>query len=144
LTLPPVAFYLLNQSVPDGKIRTACRLTRKIVAQGYTVYIQTTDREEAGRLDDLLWTFDQGSFVPHRLDGDGGEPSPVVIGCEPPADDPPQVLIALGAGVPEHFHLYRRIAEVVDGTEEDKRLAREHYRAYRDQGCELETHHISP
>ena len=143
MTLPHVSFYLLNDSVPDGKLRAACRLTRKAVAQGYTAYIQTSDSEQAGRLDDLLWTFDQGSFVPHRLDGDDADPAPVTIGSEAPGTDPPDVLIALGRHMPDHYHLYRRIAEVVDGTAEDKQLARQRYKAYRERGCELETHHIS-
>lgn len=143
MTLPQVAFYLLNQSVPDGKLRAACRLTRKVVAQGYTAYVQAADREQAGRLDDLLWTFDQGSFIPHRLDGDQADPAPVVIGCAPPDTDPPDVLITLGPDTPEHFHVFQRIAEVVDGTDEDKQLARQRYKAYRERGCELETHHIA-
>lgn len=143
MTLPHVAFYLLNESVPDGKLHAACRLARKAVAQGYTAYIQASDAEQARRLDDLLWTFDQGSFIPHRLDGDDANPAPVTIGCEPPATEPPDVLIALGRSLPDHFHVYQRIAEVVDGTPEDKELARERYKAYREQGCELATHHIA-
>lgn len=144
MTLPHVAFYLLKQSVPDGKLRAACRLTRKAVARGYTAYIQTGDSEQARRLDDLLWTFDQGSFLPHRLDGDDPDPAPVVIGDAAPESDAPDVLIVLGRDIPEHFAMYRRIAEVVDGTDEDKRLARQRYKAYKERGCEPETHHISP
>lgn len=142
MTLPRVAFYLLNESVPDGKLRAACRLTRKAVANGYTAYVQTPDLEQARRLNDLLWTFDQGSFVPHRLDGDP-DPAPVTIGCDAPEVDPPDILIALGGNMSDHFHVYRRIAEIVDGTDEDKQLARRHYKAYKEQGCELETHHIN-
>lgn len=129
--------------MPDGKLRAACRLTRKIVGQGYTAYIQTTDSGQSGRLDDLLWTFDQGSFVPHRLDSGDEDPAPVTIGCRPPETNPPDVLISLGPDIPDHFHVYRRIAEVVDGTDDDKQLARQRYKAYKERGCELETHHIS-
>lgn len=142
MTLPHVSFYLLNQSVPDGKLRAACRLTGKVLARGCTAYIQTDDDAQASRLDDLMWTFDQGSFVPHRLDTDDAAPAPVTIGCRAPETDPPDVLIALSADMPDHFHIYRRIAEIVDGTSEDKRLARQRYRIYRERGCELETHHI--
>lgn len=142
MTLPHVSFYLLNQSVPDGKLRAACRLTKKALARGCTTYIQAEDERQASRLDDLLWTFDQGSFLPHRLDSDDAEPAPVTIGCRAPDTDPPDVLIALSADMPDHFHIYGRIAEVVDGTDEDKRLARQRYRIYRERGCELETHHI--
>lgn len=142
MTLPHVTFYLLNQSVPDGKLRAACRLTKKALARGCTAYIQAEDDRQASRLDDLLWTFDQGSFLPHRLDSGDAEPAPVTIGCRAPGTDPADVLIALSADMPDHFDIYRRIAEVVDGTDEDKRLARQRYRIYRERGCELETHHI--
>jgi DNA polymerase-3 subunit chi len=144
LTLERVDFYLLNESVPDGKLRAACRIARKALIQGYTTYVQTDDAAQAERLDDLMWTFDQGSFVPHRRADGGGEPAPVLIGFEPPEGDPADVLLSLGRELPRHFDLYRRIAEVVDDTESDKRLARQRYKAYQDRGCQLETHHISP
>lgn len=142
MTQPRVDFYLLNEKVPDGKLRTACRLTQKALSQGYTAYIQTTDSEQAGRLDDLLWTFDQGSFIPHSREN--GDPVPVIIGGDPPEENPPELLISLGREVPEHFHVYRRIAEVVDPSDDEKQLARQRYKVYKDRGCEIETHHINP
>lgn len=144
MTTQRVDFYLLNQAVADGKLRFACRLSKKAVDQGMTAFIQTSDSEEATRLDDMLWTFDQGSFIPHRLAGDGNEPAPVVIGCGPPGGKNPDVLIAVGGDPLAHFRSYSRVAEVVDATETDKLAARKRYKAYRDYGCELDTHPIDP
>ncbi|MGA8259513.1 MAG: DNA polymerase III subunit chi [Arenicellales bacterium] len=144
MTLERVDFYLLNECVPDGKLRAACRIARKALAQGYTTYVQTEDAAQAERLDNLMWTFDQGSFVPHRRSDDGGDPAPVLIGCAPPEGSPPHVLLSLGRELPPHFDIYQRIAEVVDNTGPDKELARRRYKAYQDRGCQLETHHISP
>lgn len=144
MTLPQVDFYLLNRAVPDGKLTTACRLARKAHTQGLTAYVRAADPEQAKRLDDLMWTFDQGSFVPHRLDGGDADPAPVTIGCRPPVDNPPQVLIALGGDMPEDFHVYPRIAEIVDAAEDDKRLARRRYKAYVERGCKPETHYVDP
>ena len=143
MTLELVDFYVLNQSVPDGKLRAACRLARKAVAQGYTAYVRIADSQTAARLDDLMWTFDQGSFVPHARDG-GGEPAPVVIGPNAPGETPPDLLISLADQVPEHLDAYRRIAEIVDHTDTERQLARERYKVYKDRGCQLETHHINP
>jgi DNA polymerase-3 subunit chi len=140
--MPRVDFYLLNRRVPDGKLRTACRLIQKALAQGYKAYVQTGDPEQADRLDDLLWTFDQGSFIPHSRDE--CDPAPVIIGSEPPVENPPELLISLGSDIPEHFHVYRRIAEVIDSLDDEKQLARRRYKVYKDHGCELETHHINP
>lgn len=139
-----VDFYLLNEHVPDGKLKAACRLSKKIIAQNLTAYIRATDADQAARLDDLLWTFDQGSFIPHRLDWNDGETAPVIIGQEPPASENPEVLINLGAETPEHFRVYQRVAEIVDALDADKQLGRQRYKLYKDNGCQLETHHISP
>lgn len=144
MTAQRVDFYLLNQSVPDGKLRTACRLSKKVVSGGLTAYIRTGDTEQAGRLDDLLWTFEDIGFIPHRLDGDEGDPAPVLIGCAPPRENPPDLLIALGGNMPDHFQVYKRIAEVVDATDEDRRSARQRYKHYKDHGCKLDTHHVNP
>lgn len=142
MTPPRVDFYLLSESVPDGSLRTACDLTRKIVARAQTVYIQTENSQQARRLDELLWTFDQGSFVPHRLDDDEALPAPVLIGCRAPDTEVADVLVALSPGIPEHFQLYPRVVDIVDATDAAKKPARQRYRAYRERGCELDTHHI--
>jgi DNA polymerase IIIc chi subunit len=34
------------------------------------------------------------------------------------------------------------VAEIVDPDPERKRLSRERYKAYREQGCELESHNL--
>ncbi|MBS1270578.1 MAG: DNA polymerase III subunit chi [Gammaproteobacteria bacterium] len=144
MTLERIDFYLLNQSLPDGKLRAACRLSRRALSRGYTAYIHIRDSGQASRLDDLLWTFDQGSFVPHRLGDKGGDPAPVTIGGDPPEHDHPEVLIELTDEMPDYFHNYKRIVEIVDTTEADRRLARQRYRLYRDNGYQPNTHRIDP
>lgn len=139
-----VDFYLLNEHVPDGKLKAACRLSKKILAQNLTAYIHAADADQAARLDDLLWTFDQGSFIPHRLDGSDSEAAPVVIGREPPTSDNPDVLINLDTAPPGQYQVYRRVAEIVDALDADKQLGRQRYKLYKEHGCQLETHHISP
>lgn len=139
-----VDFYLLNEHVPDGKLKAACRLSKKIIAQNLSAYIRAADADQAARLDDLLWTFDQGSFIPHRLDWNETDTAPVVIGQEPPASGNPEVLINLGAESPEHYQAYQRVAEIVDALDADKQLGRQRYKLYKENGCQLETHQISP
>lgn len=144
MTSQRVDFYLLNQSVPDGKLRAACRLSKKAHARDMTTYLQVSDAAEAARLDDMLWTFDQGSFIPHRLDRDDTDPAPLAIGWEPPRGNPPDLLVALAGNDPGQFQDCPRVAEVVDATDEDKQAARRRYKTYKDSGCELDTHHIDP
>ena len=141
-----VDFYLLNRHLPDGRLRVACRLAQKIYKLGHRAYILTRDDREARQLDDLLWTFDQGSFVPHHRDtpDHGGESSPIVIGHDTPGSSGGNVLISLTEDAPACFDHFERIADVVDDLDEDKAKARERFRFYRDRGYDLDTHDIAP
>jgi len=139
-----VDFYLLDHATEGGKDAAVCKLAHKAFRLGHRIYILTYDDESAQRFDRLLWTFSQGSFIPHGL---GARPSdidmPVLIGCEEPPTAHEDVLIQLTPQVPEFFSRFRRVAEVVDGSDGEKTLARERFRFYRDRGYALQTHKIS-
>jgi DNA polymerase-3 subunit chi len=64
-----IDFYLLAD---DGKDKPgfACRLTQKAFKQGCQIYIYSDDQALVNRMDNLLWTFQQGSFLPHRVNVD--------------------------------------------------------------------------
>ena len=142
---PRIDFYVLDRHVEDGRLRAACRLCKKIHALGHRAYVQTLDAEQAKQMDDLLWTFDQSSFVPHELYNSERESdsAPIAIGATPPTRGGYTVLVSMLDSVPESYAEFPRVAELVDNTPEDKARARDRYRWYRDQGCELEKHDIS-
>ena len=142
-----VDFYLLNGDAAGGetamsKDMAVCRLTNKAFLLGHRVYIHTADAAEAQRLDNLLWTFSAGSFIPHAASHDASENMPVIIGQGAPPEAFDDVLISLAPQVPECFGRFQRVAEVVGPGDEDKRLARERFRFYRDRGYELQTHNL--
>ena len=142
-----IDFYLLNGDAAGGetaisKDMAVCRLTNKAFLLGHRVYIHTTDAAEVQRLDNLLWTFSAGSFIPHAASHDAGENMPVIIGQDAPPETFDDVLISLAPQVPECFSRFQRVAEVVGPGDEDKRLARERFRFYRDRGYELQTHNL--
>lgn len=139
-----VDFYVLEDSTPQARERLACRLTEKAFRLGHRVYIHTRSREQAAALDDLLWTFRQGSFVPHDLHGkDGGGASPVLIGHGEVPDDHHELLINLADEVPSFFSRFERVMETVDQTEAHRLAGRERFRFYRDRGYALQTHTLS-
>ena len=141
--MPRVDFYLLVRHTADGKLRAACRLCQKIYTLGHTALIQARDLAQAETLDDLMWTFDQSSFIPHALNDKGTRAdSPIVIGYLQPTSTQENVLVSLLDTVPDYFDQYSRIAEFVDDTAEDKTKARDRFRVYRERGCRLETHDI--
>lgn len=142
-----IDFYLLTGDAAGGetaisKDMAVCRLTNKAFLLGHRVYIHTADAAEAQRLDNLLWTFNAGSFIPHAANHDVDENMPVIIGPDAPPEAFNDVLVSLAPQVPECFSRFQRVAEVVGPGDEDKRLARERFRFYRDRGYELQTHNL--
>ncbi len=139
-----VDFYILAAgSGQEAAERTACRIAEKAFRQGHQVYLHVADGDAAERLDELLWTFRAGSFVPHARWPlpEGGEAPPVLIGAdEPPAG--PDVLVNLAPEVPGFFSRFLRVAEIVGGDEASRARARERYRWYRERGYPLHTHEL--
>ena len=141
-----VDFYILESDSEDARLRLACRIVDKATQQDQHVFINSSSDSEAQKLDELLWTFSQGSFIPHKVvrqPADVAPREPVVIGLsQAPAGDRWDVLVNLAAEVPDFFSRYERVAEVVDGNAARREQSRERYRFYRDRGYKLDTHHV--
>lgn len=138
-----VDFYLLGNS-GDRRETFACRLVDKAYRLGHRVYVLAPDAASAQDLDELLWTFSQGSFVPHAIEpaaNDNDNP-PVLIGHAEPPPSFHDVLVSLADEVPSWFSRFERVAELVDGDESGKTRARERFRFYRERGYPLETHNL--
>ncbi len=145
MTAPPrVDFYVLPGDAPAARDQLGCRLAEKACKMGHQVYLHAESEAHARRLDELLWTFRAGSFLPHALLGDDPQPPPQVLignagGAAPPARD---VLINLAADMPDFFDRFGRVAEIVDQSEDVKQAGRERFRRYREHGCQPETHKL--
>jgi DNA polymerase-3 subunit chi len=139
-------FYILPSDSADARLHLACRIADKALQRNTHIFINADSPEECARLDQLLWTFSQGSFVPHRvIDATSAEPyaEPVLIGCGAgPAGEEWEILINLAGAVPDFFSRYHRVAELVDGNEQRREQGRERFRFYRDRGYELNTHQM--
>lgn len=140
-----VDFYVLSDEAPDAIWRCACRLVEKAFDLDHHVYVHVANAEEAQRIDELLWTFSDRTFIPHQLWQDDARPHEVVkvlIGESPAPPTHREVLVNLSGKFPENVEAFGRIAELVNTDAERKRLSRERYKAYRDRGCVLETHNL--
>jgi DNA polymerase-3 subunit chi len=137
-----VSFYVLTQAAADARLRCACRLAEEAVEQGARVYLQTATAADTRRLDDLLWTYSDGGFLPHEI-YTGNPPDldvvKVLLGEPPPPASHRDLLVNLTETLPTDLEQYARIAEIVDVDPERKRSARERYRQYRERGCGLES-----
>ena len=141
-----VDFYLTKTGQQKQILVTACRLAEKAFSRGHHVFIHTDDTEKANQLDDLLWTFRQGSFIPHTLLQDNTVPddaSKVLIGCQHNPETEHDVMINLASSIPEFFSRFERVAEIVSGDPSQRDIARDRFRYYRDRGYELDTHELN-
>ena len=136
-----VDFYVLDRVDEHARNTLACKLAEKAWRLENTIHIHTTTREDAKRLDELLWTFREGSFVPHELIG-GDTDAPVTIGFGESAVAPRDLLITLCDEIPAFAESFPRIAELVSSDENSRAKSRQRYAIYRDQGHKLTTHNI--
>lgn len=141
-----VDFYILSTDSDRARLHFTCRIADKAMRSGRHIVINSTSEHESRQLDELLWTFSQGSFVPHRVVGTGEtgparEPVVIASGREPGGEQW-NVLINLAAEVPDFFSRYERVVELVDADQLRRKQGRERYRFYQDRGCELNTHRM--
>ena len=135
-----IDFYILDNDKPQGRELMACRLAEKIYKLGRKIHIHTESASDSKTLDALLWTFRDGSFVPHNIAGQATDAA-VIIGH---GDEPQQhndVLINLATDVPLFFSRFERVTEIIG--QQDKAAGRERFRFYRDRGYPLKSHPIS-
>ena len=139
-----VDFYVLAATDERARHILACKLAEKAWRLENTVYIHAKDRADAERLDELLWTFRDGSFVPHGLAGrkDGTEVSPIMIGYDDQGIGVRDLLINLCDEIPPFVEGFPRVAELVTSDETCRQASRKRYASYRDQGHELTTHNL--
>ncbi len=137
-----VDFYILHLRNRQEKERFACQLTNKVWHQDYRIYIHT-EPSLLQRLDMMLWTFKEESFLAHDIYPDVSSSAPIRIGCTEQACDEMDVLINLTETVPPFFELYERIAEIVDDTPLAREAGRARYRFYKEKGYVLKTHDIN-
>jgi len=139
-----IDFYILNQAGQHSRQTFACRLAEKAYRLNNTVHIHTGNRGDADRLNELLWTFRDGSFVPHeRLSAtDQTSEAPITIGCEDEQVEARDLLINLCDEVPPCAEAFPRVAELVTSDDDCKQLSRRRFAAYREKGHTLETHKV--
>jgi DNA polymerase-3 subunit chi len=138
MSAPRVDFYTLTEADRRSRLVAACRIAEKAYNQGLRVAVRTASAAETAEFDDLLWTFTDGSFVPHVVWPAAPEvagATPVLVGSAALPATHRDVLINLAGDAPADFSAYARICEMVGGDEEARKAARHRWRTYRDAGC---------
>jgi DNA polymerase-3 subunit chi len=139
-----VDFYILKSAAAKQRFSFACRLTEKAYLRDLKVVILQDNLSDAKALDELLWTFNERSFVPHEVSVDGrfDSATPVHLALESANMPVADLLVNLTDRLPSRWERYARVAEIIDADEERRRLGRERFKAYREQKVVLDTHQL--
>lgn len=132
-----LAFYHLTTTPLDAALP---RLVEKALASGRRVLIQTGAKARTEMLDDLLWSYDPNSFLPHGSARDGhAETQPVWL---TDADENPngaQILFLVDAATSPLTGQMERCLVVFDGRDDAAvARARAAWKDYKAQGCSLQ------
>lgn len=136
-----VMFYILDDNNSEDKLALSllhtCFLSAHHFRQNQRVFIYCQSQEQAHKIDELLWSFEPDSFVPHNLTGEGPQSgSAVEISWQAPTSRRP-VLINLTSTVPDFAHQFSQIIDFVPSDESLKQAARERFKAYRQKGFDV-------
>jgi DNA polymerase III subunit chi len=143
-----VDFYVLDSDTPSGRLQLACKLAEKAYLADQSVLIWDTDAQELRSLDELLWVFRDGSFVPHDMlaaataPGSTPNDAPVTLSAGVAPTGPVDVLINLAPDVPPCAAQSRRVIEIVDSDETRRKAGRIRFKAYRDSGVQPASHNV--
>ena len=136
-----VDFYVLADGAPSAG-HLACRLCLKAWEDQHRVAVLAPSEEEARLLDELLWEYPAGRFVPHER-GHADAEAPVAI-CSPSEPIPPgrDVIVNLTpVAVPDPGRV-RRLLEHLPADHALRESSRIKFREYRRLGLEPNHHQI--
>ncbi len=139
---PRVDFYIT--SAGNARLSLACKLAEKAYLAAHSVLIWHSEPAELQMLDEMLWTFRDGSFVPHELLGTHAEglDTPVLLTCGPLPAGELDVIINLATAVPDFLDRAKRVVEIIDGDEGRRQAGRARYKAYLERGVQPASHNL--
>lgn len=124
-----------------------CRLLRKAQQSGAQVGVVGPARL-LERLDAELWRFEPTEFVPHLRLAQGQvlpaalAATPIVLSESAAALAHREVLLNLGAEIPDGFEQFARVLEVVSRDAEQMQAGRARFKRYKELGHEVLHHEV--
>jgi DNA polymerase-3 subunit chi len=139
-----ISFYILPSELTQERDEFACKLIEKAYRSGCFCYVLTDNAAQSQKIDDLLWTFRAGSFIPHQI-YTGELPAlekVILIGSLDVPKLWQKTVINLSSYCPKQFDNIERILEILDNSEATKELGRNRYRHYQQSDITITTHKI--
>ncbi len=137
-----VDFYVLQDESQSADI-LACRLALMAWEKGHSIMVVAETETDATRLDELMWEYPGGRFLPHAS-GSQQSPVPVRIGTMEMLNSTTGDLVInlTDHPVPEPGR-FQRLLELVPARDARRKASREKFRGYRSQGLQPQSHPIN-
>lgn len=131
-----VQFYQLLSSPLE---RALPKLLEKAVAADYRVLVLGDSEPKLSHWNDLLWTYDPNSFLPHGMEKDGrAADQPILLSMENRADNDAKLVIVTDGRRLAPDSAYTRLLDIFDGQDEAAtKAARERWSSYKSGGCNV-------
>jgi DNA polymerase-3 subunit chi len=146
-----INFYVSKQEGREGlkhRLNIVYKLVSVALQRGLSVYIYTDQNETSMQVDDMLWSSDKTSFIPHTVITSSNHEistdlaTEVVIFHNYVPQQTCDYLINLSNLRPEFFSRFLKVAEILDTSEEILTAGRKRYAFYRDRGYTLKYHQL--
>jgi DNA polymerase-3 subunit chi len=134
-------FYLIDKPrFREQPLLLVCELAKKCHAAGKPTLVLCASAPQAEELDDLLWDFEEDSFIEHQI-----------AGLDEDEDDVPVLIVPPGVETPMRSHVinlraetvaegFERVLEVVPADPTARAPLRERWRAYVGRGITPDKH----
>jgi DNA polymerase III subunit chi len=130
-------FYLIQKDrFREEPLLLVCELARKAHDANLWTLVLARDAEQAERLDELLWEFDEDAYIPHQLAGDDEDELAPVLIATPETDAPMRPLVINLRDEPVNG-TFDRVLEVVPADDSARGPLRERWKQYQSRGLEL-------
>lgn len=129
-------YHLLTTSLE----RALPRLMEKALEGDYRVLIKCADASMTKMLDDHLWSYDPGSFLPHAIKNKGDSAQqPILLSTEiDRANQANLLVITDGTEVNGNAEGFTRVLDVFNGNDgASVTAARQRWKAYKERGDTL-------
>ena len=141
-----VDFYVLAESAPSAE-QLACRLSLMAWEQGHRVSVLAPDENAARSLDELMWDYPAGRFLPHERaeagQGDAVWAAPVsIVASADLVGADRDVVVNLGDTAVPQPDRFRRLLEIVPAAPQMREASRDKFRHYLRLGLRPVKHDI--
>ena len=134
--LAEIGFYHLKTTPLE---RALPRLLERALKDGYRVLVMAGSEERAEHLNQLLWTYDDASFLPHGSARDGNAArQPIFLTAADTNPNGANMLMLVDGAVAKDVAGFKRVCDMFDGNDESAtEAARQRWRVCKAAGHEL-------